>query len=72
MSTVIVSRRLRRAGVVGTPGEPYRHPPLPPRLRRNARCWCGSGRKHKRCHHPEAAAAAVPPQPQRSEVADGE
>ena len=26
-------------------------PPEARKLSRNAKCWCGSGEKYKRCHH---------------------
>jgi hypothetical protein len=53
----------RGAGVEGTTGFSYRPSSAPPRPRaavgqrvreskigRNAPCWCGSGKKYKKCH----------------------
>jgi hypothetical protein len=30
---------------------------VPEKLNRNSLCWCGSGKKYKKCHHAEDAEA---------------
>ncbi len=40
-------------GIFDTIGKVFREPapePVRPELGRNEPCWCGSGRKYKKCH----------------------
>lgn len=40
--------------------EPFANPAATPRVGRNDRCWCGSGRKYKACHLGRPVHAALP------------
>jgi len=50
------------------PASPSAAPAPPPTLSRNAPCWCGSGRRYKRCHY-RADRSGRAPAPRRPQPA---
>ena len=46
------SRRSASTAALGPVSAPASAAALGPKLSRNAPCWCGSGKRYKRCHTP--------------------
>lgn len=62
------ARRLAREPGARAPEFRSASPAPPPNLSRNAACWCGSGRKYKRCHY-RADRSGRAPAPRRPQPA---